>query len=161
MKDKKIALIFLLIGIFVVTLITVFCVMEKFEGKKLRRRVDQSYYLYVKTIPEVKLEFERVCEDDSCKEIVDDYELIDDNAKEIYKDIKFKDRDIFDVIVELCDVAYESDVIVVTEMVIESNYENLDEDDIEESIKDDSDNKLNIDVKVYIKESEKFSLFLN
>ena len=133
MKNKK--LVFVIIGVvLIVGLVAFFLLKDKLfdNSKKVVETTTDKYVAYVKINPSVKLEYEHVCKifKDGTKECekpaVYNYELVNDDAKEVYKDIDLlKDsKNLSDVIDLLCEKAKEKG-IDTTEVSIKSDWTEL------------------------------------
>lgn len=129
MKNKK----YLIIGvvILVIAAIVSIMVLNKKEGPKEEQPVEIVHTMYVKINPLVKLTFKETfkkCEDEtgeySCSEIssIIDYELVNNDAKDIYNDLDFKGKEVYDVLTMLCDTAREND-IAFEDLEITSDYD--------------------------------------
>lgn len=149
---KKNKFMTILIGILLIVIIVV-CVFafsnndKKLSGKK--KLVENTYTMYVKINPTVKLIFKETyfeCENDLgekeiCSSINDeviDYELVNNDAKEIYYNTDLKGKNILNVLVTLCDVASDNKVAFNNFEVI-TNWDNMySEEEIKNAFKENS-----------------------
>ena len=117
MKKKKIFLIIGGIVLLLVGVLVAYFILKKDDAKKLEHEVT----MYVKINPLVKLVYTEVYEECTnekgqtyfCNFVegpVKDYELVNNDAKDIYDKLDFKGKELFDVITELCDTARENHV---------------------------------------------------
>ena len=93
LKNKKL-LIGLAVAIILIIIIVVaiLVINSKNENQKFEE-VTNNYVTYISINPSIKLEFSQTCKDESCDEpIVTNYELINNDAKDIYKDLKIKEN---------------------------------------------------------------------
>ena len=113
---------------------------EKLEAQKEEAKIKTAEYeMLVKINPLVRIKFEinyELClneetnEEYRCnitEEKVTDLELLNDDAKTVYKEISFKDQNLYKLLAELCDTAKENN-ITVTNLKLITNYDNLKED---------------------------------
>lgn len=161
----------LVIGIgivLIIILIGAVCLFNKKNNNMNEKLLKEgTYTMYVKINPLVKLTFKEthyecksdtgkmtVCSENSFKVL--DFEMLNNDAKEIYNDLVFKDLTLLDSLILLCDTARDND-IGFESLEITSNYE-FDNSDIREKIKDGSkyDTYYNVfvDFKEYLKEDE-------
>ncbi len=143
-KYKKILIIVAII--LLIALITIGIIgltkkhKEKVEAQKEEEKIKTAEYeMLVKINPLVKIKFEinyELClneetdEEYRCnisEEKVTDLVLLNDDAKNIYKDLSFKDQNLYKLLAELCDTAKENN-ITVTNLKLITNYDNLKED---------------------------------
>jgi len=90
----------------------------------LPRTTNKSYVAYVDINPLIKLNFTVSCKNDDCAEpVVTDYELINEDAKTIYKEVDIKNRTLKDTIEVLTNAVKDND-IYFKEVHIYTNYEN-------------------------------------
>lgn len=145
-KNQK--FIIALIGIIlliIITLGTFFIIKE--SKKDMKELKTEMHTMYVKINPLVKLTFEvsyyecidengekTICGDST--QLVKDYELINDDAKEFYKEMDFKNKDVMKVIISLCDTARDNNV-GFNSLEITSDYD-FDREKIAEKIKNGS-----------------------
>ena len=119
-KNRKIVVI---IGAVILALaIGITCIIlnsNKKEETKIHK--EETHSMFVKINPFVKLVFKEeyyLCKDENGKDIicgdstnkVIEYELINDDAKNFYKDLDFKNKDLYEVLLMLCDSARENKV---------------------------------------------------
>ena len=125
MKDKLKKLLIPIIVVIVV-LIMIGCVLFKFvltdkaknedknniENNEVNT-VDTNYTAYISINPLIKLTFKVSCKDNVCSEpLVIDYELVNDDAKEIYNDIDFSktNGELSNVLLLIAQTARDSEV---------------------------------------------------
>lgn len=76
-----------------------------------------NYVAYIKINPSIKIEYSQTCNQNTCNDpIVTKYELINEDAKNIYKDIDLlgSDKDLIKVINLICETAKENDIVFDT-----------------------------------------------
>lgn len=112
LKNKKV--IIPIIILLIISGIMLGLVLTK-NNKQEKRLEEKTYTMYVKINPLVKIEFkenyyictekkeEKVCSDKT--NIITNYKLINDDAKEIYKDINLKGLSLIDALVKIYDTA--------------------------------------------------------
>ena len=168
MKDKKkliiicgIIILFIIVGIVIFLLLN----NKKQDNKKPEEtKQNETYEMYVKINPLVKLVFERVyqeCNDedgnsyaciaDESFNIVD-YELVNNDAKNIYKDLDLFGVDLSDAIALLCDTAKDNN-IDFNQVELTTDYFNFDNDSMIEEIKKDSKYHSEFNVLINIKDN--------
>ena len=168
MKDKK--KLFIIIGVvfaIVLSIVLIFVLTNKKKGSNdvtttTTQPLVETHEMYVKINPLVKLVFNttyEMCTDhdgkqypcgDGVDEIVD-YELVNNDAKEIYNDLDFTGKKVNDVIVMLCDTARENKV-AFEKIDITSDYNNINYEEIKTYLKDHSKYHTQVEVYVEIKE---------
>ena len=125
MKDKLKKLLIPMI-VAIVVLILIGCVLFKFvltdKDKNEEKNnidnnevntVDTNYTAYISINPLIKLTFKVSCKDNVCSEpLVTDYELVNDDAKEIYNDIDFSktNGELNNVLLLIAQTARDSEV---------------------------------------------------
>lgn len=113
LKNKKL-LIGLAVAIILIIIIVVaiLVINSKNENQKFEE-VTNNYDAYISINPSIKLEFSQTCKDESCDEpIVTNYELINNDAKDIYKDLKIKENSsLSEVLVLICETAKNNDIV--------------------------------------------------
>ena len=120
--------------------------------------VEKIHTMYVKINPLVKLTFKEtytLCKDDkgkeyACSEIsanVVDFELLNDDAKEFYKDLDFKNKKLNDVLLTLCEEARKNNVGFES-LEITTDSEVINHDTIVDYLKEN--NSLELDFTVYV-----------
>ncbi len=83
---------------------------------------EETHSMFVKINPFVKLVFKQeydLCKDKTGREYicsdetnnVIDYELINDDAKNFYKDLDFKNKNLYDALLMLCETAVDNDIV--------------------------------------------------
>ncbi len=122
---------------------------------------DKTYDMYIEINPIIKLSFKeeyKKCNDKSknnkCKMTtkITNYKFINDDAKNMYKDIDFSDKSILDVLPQMVDKVYENNINFTT-IKITTNWEEIyDEEDINNSIKNSS--KYNKTYKILLTKTE-------
>jgi len=121
--------------------------------------VENIYTMYVKINPLVKLTLKETyteCIDEdgkvticvSVEDSVIGYELINDDAKDVYNNLDFTGKKVLDVLVMLCDAAREND-IGFEKLEITSDWENIYSDEqIKEALKEKG--KYEYEIGVYV-----------
>lgn len=165
-KNKKI-----IFGI--ITIIVVVCLLGIFlyKNKNTNNKKElkkETYTLYVSINPLVKLVFEETyfeCTNDygkkeicsSIENKVIESELINNDAKDIYKNLDFTNKTYLESIIMIMDKARENN-IAFSEINLITDYENIDYNEIKNKIKENPDYTTNfnvfIDIKEYINEEE-------
>lgn len=125
MKNKKLMIIIsALVMIVAVASITLWLIFK--DNNKVKTS-ENTYTAYVDINPLIKLMFKVSCQNDVCTEpIITDTELINEDAKEIYKDLVIKDKTLKETI-ELLATTVKDNNITFTEIHIYSNYDKEDE----------------------------------
>ena len=163
MKDK-LKKILIPIIVVIVVLIIIGCVLFKFvltdKAKNEDKNnidnnevntVDTNYTAYISINPLIKLTFKVSCKDNVCSEpLVTDYELVNDDAKEIYNDINIKGKTLNDSVNELASIAennnYSFETIkVYTDWSNDDYFENNNDISIDVEIKSTEEIKETID----------------
>lgn len=110
--------------------------------------MEETHTMYVSINPLVKLVFKEeytICKDENNQEYVCggiatdiiDYELINDDAKDVYKDLDFTGKTVEDVLLILCDTARDNDIgFESLEITTDSN--NVDRDALMNYLKENS-----------------------
>ena len=154
-KIDKLVIITIILILLIVSLSIWFLVSRKTEDKKSSTPPNRPnvYEMVVSINPSVKLVFEI---DENCKEAFDiclsssskivDAELINEDAKEIYKDVDIKGKNVYEAITKLVDVAKDNnidvkDVKITSELQINS-------DALKNFIKTGSTNKIDVEIEV-------------
>ena len=109
---------------------------------------NETYTMYVKINPLIKLTYKTICEEKECdflNSIVLDYELVNDDAKNIYKEYDFNNKKIQDVLVIICDKARE-EKIEFEKLEIVTDKENIDVENIKNNLEKNSKYNLKLDV---------------
>lgn len=151
-KNKKI-LIALPILIIIAVIVGII-IFSKEEEKNLNNESTNNYIAYIKINPSIKLEYTQICNDDNtnCEEpIVTNYELINDDAKNIYKDIDLLDSnmDLFNVLDFIITIAKENN-ITVNNVDIYSDWKKLDN-----YIKDSSSRTWDYNISIFTEDELK------
>ena len=160
LKNKKLLIglgvaILLIIAIVVVVLVT----KPKSENNEIPNNnvdtntntpvaMEETHTMYVSINPLVKLVFKEeytICKDENNQEYVCggiatdiiDYELINDDAKDVYKDIDFTGKTVEDVLLILCDTARDND-IAFENLEITTDSNNVDRDALMNYLKENS-----------------------
>lgn len=124
-----------------------------------QKETKNNYIAYIKINPLVKLELSQTCKNNNCSEpIITNYNLINDDAKEMYKDIDFKDKSLLDIIPILADTVYNNG-INFNNISIQTDWKDIySKEEIEKAITDSSTQnnkyKVIIDIEKDINESE-------
>ena len=129
---------------------------------------EEVYTMYVKINPLVKLTYKVdyfKCKDDEGKDSICggvdsevlDFELINDDAKEIYNSLDFKGKYLYDVLVTLCDTARKNN-IGFEKLEITTDDSNIKMDEVTKVVNEKTKYENTIDVyvefKEYIKQEE-------
>ncbi len=154
--------LFIIIGIvfillIILALIFIFSYPKK-ETSNKGNKVEETYTMYVKINPLVKLTFKeeyKTCDDGQgkqivCSEIINevtDFELLNDDAKEFYHSLDFKGKTISEALVSLCDIAKDNDVLF-EKLEITSDSKHLDKEKLMNYLKDNA--KYDVDFTLYI-----------
>ena len=145
MKDKKKILILCgIILLLIIIGIIIFCLLNKSNNNSISND-KKIYEMTIEINPSVKLYYSfnnEVCTygDSECIKNdtkVENYELLNEDADNIYKDIDFKDKDIFDALLMMCDEAKKSN-IEFNSITIHSNY-NISDEGIKNYIENNSE----------------------
>ena len=151
MKNKKLMIIIsaivMIVAIASITLWLVF--KDKIENNK----TESTFTAYVDINPLIKLNFKVTCDkDNNCSSpVVTESELINEDAKTIYKDLVLKDKSLSETIELLANTVKDND-IAFTEIHIYSNYDN------EEAFKV---NSVDYEIKLDIKKDEDLNTFID
>lgn len=132
MNKKKLLCIVLCIVVISIVLLVVLLPKDKKEQKD--NTVVNHYVAYVKINPSVKLEYSETCtkNDDgtlTCeKPVVDKYELINEDAKDIFKDVNLlsEGSSLDKVIKKICETAKKNNIDVKT-VEVTSDWEKIDD----------------------------------
>lgn len=145
-KNKKFIIAFCAIILLVAIALIAFFILN---GNKKDEKVlkTETHTMYVKINPLVKLTFEisyyecvdekgekTICGESS--QLVTDYALLNDDAKEFYKEMDFKGKDVMKAVIALCDTARDNN-IGFNSLEITSDYK-FDREKIAEEIKNGS-----------------------
>ena len=157
--ENKYFILFLIIVIAIAIGIMTAMNLNKKEAEKTEEPKEVMHTMYVKINPLVKLTFKETftkCGNDeyTCSEIssIIDYELVNNDAKDIYNDLNFKGKDIYDALAMLCDTARDNEV-AFKDLEITSDYElKLPEEEILNKINENSNYEYNFSVFVDFKE---------
>ncbi len=150
LKNKK--TIAIISGVIILLAIGIICIVlnvNKKEDTPIHK--EETHNMFVKINPLVKLIFKEeyyLCKNDDEEEIcgeqsykVSGYELINDDAKIFYKDLDFEDKDLYQVLLMLCETARDNNV----------GFESLE-------ITTDSDNITNENILNYLKDNSKYEV---
>lgn len=169
LKNKKILIVCASV-IIILLIIGGFFLFKKDKTSEKNEKLlkEQNYTMYVSINPLVKFVFKESyyeCKDDNgnktiCSEVkneVLDYTLINDDAKEFYKDLDFKGKTYVDTLIMLCDVARDNNVSFESIDLV-TDYNKISYDEVLKEIKNNSryDYEFNIfiDVKEKLVEEE-------
>lgn len=127
-KNKKI-LIYAITTLILISLIVggIFFFSKDNEEKTQNKETTNNYVAYVKINPLIKIEYSQTCKNDTCNDpIVTKYELVNDDAKDIYKNIDLigTNNNLYDVITLISKTADENNV-EFENVEIYSNWDNL------------------------------------
>ena len=122
---------------------------DKNNNLENRKLIEKTYTMYVKINPLIRLEFKETfyeCINDkgekevcsSVEEEVINYELVNNDAKEIYYNTDLLGKNILDALVVLCDTATDNDIFF-TDFKIITDWENMyNEEEINNALKEKS-----------------------
>ncbi len=161
MKDmlKKKKILAIIGGVILVLTIGITCIVlniNKKEDAPIHK--EETYSMFVKINPLVKLTFKEeyyLCKnDDGKKEVcgeqsykVSEYELINDDAKTFYKDLEFTNKDLYEVLLMLCETAKDNNIdFKKLEITTDSN--NITNENVLNYLQDNS--KYEISFSVYV-----------
>ena len=127
-KNKKIFII-IIIGLALIILIAsgIFLFIKNNDAKEQNNEITNNYVAYISINPLIKLEYSQTCNEKKCDNpIVIKYELVNDDAKNIYKDVDLigTNRNLYDVITLISKTADENN-IEFENVEIYSNWDNL------------------------------------
>lgn len=124
MKNKKSVIIISILVIIVVAAITLFLV---FKDKIKDNKIENTYTAYVDINPLIKLSFKVFCQNNDCTEpIVTDTELVNEDAKKVYKDLVLENKTLKESIQLLANTVKDNN-IAFKEVHIYTNYDNENE----------------------------------
>ncbi len=161
LKNKK--LLAIIGGIIILLAIGITCIVlnvNKKEDAPVHK--EETHNMIVKINPLVKLTFKEeynLCKnDDDVEEIcgeqsykVSGYELINDDAKTFYKDLDFEDKDLYQVLLMLCETAKENK-IVFEKLEITTDSKNITNNNVLSFLVDNSEEYKNLSIYVNFKE---------
>jgi len=170
MKKKRLLICFCILVLLIVAGMLAFLLTNKNKesGNNITTQQNKTYEMYVKINPLVKLVFNEtfeLCTDDSGKEYacgspennIVDFELVNNDAKEIYNDLDFYGKTINDVLVMLCDTARDNK-IAFDKIDITSDYNNINNNEIMTYLQTHSKYntliEINIDIKEFINKDD-------
>lgn len=163
-QKKKLIILGCLIIVFVILAI---CVWPKPKEEKMKdelekRTIANTYTMYVRINPLVKLVYKETYE--MCKKengfeyacssresVVNNFELLNDDAREFYQELDFKGKDLLSVLVDICDIARDNKVGFSSFEIISDNLE-LDTADLKEKLKDNS--RYETEYEIYVQFEE-------
>lgn len=127
-KNKKI-LICVITTLILISLIVggIFLFSKDDEEKTQNKETTNNYVAYVKINPLIKIEYSQTCNQNTCNDpVVTKYELINDDAKNIYKDIDLigTNNKLYDVLTLISKTAEDNNV-EFENVEIYSNWDNL------------------------------------
>lgn len=160
LKNKKIIAI---IGVIILLAIGITCIVlnvNKKEDTPIHK--EETHNMFVKINPLVKLTFKEeyyLCKTDNGKEEVcgeqyykvSEYELLNDDAKTFYKNLDFTDKDLYEVLLMLCETAKENKV-VFEKLEITTDSENITNDNVLSFLVDNSEEYKNLSIYVNFEE---------
>lgn len=164
LKDKKLLVISVITIIILLIVGGIFLLKkDKTSDKEEKVLKEQNYTMYVSINPLVKFVFKESyfeCKDDNgnktvCSEVsneVLDYTLINDDAKEFYKDLDFKGKSYIDTLIMLCDVARDNKVSFDSIDLV-TDYKEISYDEVLEEVKNNS--KYDYEFNIFIDVKEK------
>ena len=140
MKNKKLAIIISIAVMIIVAVSTTLWLLFKDNNKV--RTTENTYTAYVNINPLIKLSFKVSCQNDDCTEpIITDTELVNEDAKRVYKDLVLENKSLKESIQLLASTVKDND-IAFKEVHIYTNYDNENEFKI-----DSVDYEIKLDVK--------------
>ena len=102
--------VIIVIGLIIGAIILFSLNNTKKENKEIEPTIS-TYNAYINIKPLVKLTFTVSCKEDKCNNPkVVNYKLVNDEAKEIYKDIELKDKELSKIIALLIKIAEEKGI---------------------------------------------------
>lgn len=127
-KNKKV-LIYVITALVLISLILggIFLFSNDDEEKTQRKETTNNYVAYIRINPLIKIEYSQTCKNEKCNDpIVTKYELVNDDAKDIYKNIDLigTNNNLYDVITLISKTADENNV-EFENVEIYSNWDNL------------------------------------
>ncbi len=150
MKNNKVIII-LLAALLSISIITAcYFIADARRKQNMKTRKEEMHSLYFKISPIVKLNFNEryyVCKNKNDKNCdkhyyrVTSFDLINDEAKKVYKDLDFKDKDLYQVILTLCDTAFNNK-IDVKKIELFTDSDTLTDSNIASYLKNNSKNKI-------------------
>lgn len=166
MKKNKIIIIILAAILSISIITTCYFIADARRKQSLKTRKEEMHILYFKISPIVKLNFKEryyVCKNENDKKCdkhyyrVTSFELINEEAKKVYKDLDFKDKDLYQVILTLCDTAFDNKIdFKKVELLTDSD--TLIDSNITSYLKNNSKNKitymLHVDYQKHIVEEQ-------
>lgn len=165
-KNKKI-FIFIIIGLALIILIAsgIFLFIKNNDEKEQNNEITNNYVAYISINPTIKLEFSQTCRNNNSEKninsncddpIVTKYELINDDAKTIYKDVNLVDitDQLWNVLDLINTTAKEHDIEVNT-IEIYSDWNKIEQYISENNTKYIWNYEININTKDELKDIEK------
>lgn len=120
LKDRKVQIGLAIVVFLLLVAVAIFFCTKKEEAKEEKKHIEMEYTMLVEINPSVKLTFQESydeCTTDGKQSICSEkeqrviaYELINDDAKEIYKNIDFKGKKLYEAIATLCDTAKDNGI---------------------------------------------------
>lgn len=157
LKNKK--MLAIIGGVIIVLAIIIICIVLNVNKKEdTPTSKEETHTMFVKINPLVKLTFKEeynLCKNEKGKDTicggvgteVIGYELLNDDAKDIYDNLNFNGKEIEDVLLMLCDTARDNK-IGFKSLEITSDSNNLDRDKIFKYLQDNS--KYEDEFEIYI-----------
>ena len=155
-KNKKI-LISIILGVALISLIIggIFLFIKNNDEKEQNNEITNNYVAYISINPLIKLEYTQTCNEKKCDNpIVTKYELVNDDAKEIYKNIKLNEYTSLSKVLQLICETAKNNNIVFDSVEIYSDWVNLGEYIDENSTSDTWVYNINIKEKEELKDIE-------
>lgn len=162
-KNKKNVII---AGVVIVLIIVLSFILlfhnKKEEKKEEKNTVTNTYTMYVSINPLVKLVFTETYQEctnekgeksicSSIDNAITGYTLLNDDAKEFYHDLDFKEKSYLDALIMLCDTARDHNV-GFQKIDIITNYKNASRENILKEIKEKGKYEVNFDVFLDVEE---------
>lgn len=112
-KSKKIVI--LVASLIVVAILIIVSILLLMRTKNKLNNNDKTsknnYIAYIKINPLVKFELTQTCQGNNCEDpLISSYELVNDDAKEMYKEVEFKGKTILDIIPVIADITYGNNI---------------------------------------------------
>lgn len=153
-----------LVIILVILIGVSFTIGIMFNSKKdeKRTKVTKEHVMYVAINPQVKMIFTEVyeeCTNDNgekyiCSGVINsvkEFEFLNDDAKEFYHELDFKDKTYSEVLIMLCDIARDNKV-AFNKIDVVTDSKNVSREEILEEIKENSRYEVNFDVLLDIEQ---------
>lgn len=149
MKNKKLIIAIIMLCVILGVFVVIMCLnnnnQKKKDNIKKENITTKEYVAYVSINPLIRLNYKVSCSMTECDDpIIEDYELVNDDAKEIYKDIDIKNKSMNETVGILINKAKENN-INVEKVHLYTNGDNLSVDVYYDDIKIEIEQKENLD----------------